>query len=136
MQSVESDRGLLAADGRIEFAEQQYHAFQPWEVPSHHTQWADPEVQDTLQLPADNHFGLSTGPAPKALAEPPSRSPNAWILFRCSRLKERKLKTSMTENLTQGELSKMLAQEWRTATPEVRSGSIRIPLVAALTLQI
>lgn len=66
-------------------------------------------------LPEDNSLLLSS--SPKVEPHRPSRPPNAWILFRVDRCKERK--RLAPEILTQGELSKLLSQEWKDISPIV-----------------
>lgn len=66
-------------------------------------------------LPEDNSLLLSS--SPKVEPHRPSRPPNAWILFRVDRCKERK--RVAPEILTQGELSKLLSQEWKDISPLV-----------------
>lgn len=59
-----------------------------------------------------------TPPSPKSPPVKIARPQNAWILFRAHRSRERKAQGE--ERTTQGELSKLLALEWKNCAPEIR----------------
>lgn len=77
-------------------------------------------------LPANNH-PASLEPTATPSSTPgdhrPIRASNAWILFRSQRCRERKA-NGQPESLTQGELSKLLASEWKSATLDCQSSLV------------